>query len=157
MTPPAQPLDFQTTRRVEFRDTDAAGIMHFSAFFLFMEEVEHEFLRSIGLSVILDEPQDASQSGHERQFITWPRVHCECDYFSPIRFEQIVDLRLRIVRLGDKSVTYRVDFSRAGQKIASGKVTAVCCRIRGAQAPHSIRIPDDIRSRMAPYVDPDAA
>ena len=37
---------FRTTRRVEFRDTDAAGIVHFSAFFFYMESVEHEFLRS---------------------------------------------------------------------------------------------------------------
>lgn len=147
------PQDFTTTRRVEFRDTDAAGIMHFSAFFLFMEEAEHEFLRSLGLSVVMDEPQQ----GHEKQFITWPRVRCECEYFSPIRFEQVIDLRLRITRLGDKSVTYRIDFSRAGQKIASGRMTAVCCRIRGGQAPHSIRIPDDLRARLAPFVDADAA
>ena len=30
------PKEFTTTRRVEFRDTDAAGIMHFSVFFLYM-------------------------------------------------------------------------------------------------------------------------
>ena len=33
---------FRTTRRVEFRDTDMAGIMHFSAFFTVLESVEHE-------------------------------------------------------------------------------------------------------------------
>ncbi len=42
---------YRTTRRVEFRDTDAAGIVHFSAFFFYMESVEHEFLRQLGLSV----------------------------------------------------------------------------------------------------------
>ena len=41
----------ESTRRVEFADTDAAGIAHFSAFFAWMEETEHEFLRSRGLSV----------------------------------------------------------------------------------------------------------
>ena len=39
------PEPYRTTRRVEFRDTDAAGIVHFSAFFFYMESVEHEFLR----------------------------------------------------------------------------------------------------------------
>src|SRR3984893_8862096 len=46
---------YRTTRRVEFRDTDAAGIAHFSAFFFYMESVEHEFLRSLGLSVVSED------------------------------------------------------------------------------------------------------
>ncbi len=47
-------MPFRTTRRVEFRDTDMAGIMHFSAFFTTLESVEHEFLRSLGLSVVME-------------------------------------------------------------------------------------------------------
>ena len=42
---------FTTTRRVEFGDTDMAGIMHFANFFRFMEAAEPDFLRSLGLSV----------------------------------------------------------------------------------------------------------
>ncbi len=45
---------FRTTRRVEFADTDMAGIVHFANFFRFMEAAEHEFLRSRGLSVAMD-------------------------------------------------------------------------------------------------------
>ena len=71
---------FVTTRRVEFSDTDAAGIMHFAAFFRLMEQAEHELLRSVGLSV----HDVASQ-------ISWPRVSAKCDYQSAARFE---DLRL---------------------------------------------------------------
>ena len=56
---------YKTTRRVEFRDTDAAGIMHFSAFFTRMEEAEHELIRHIGLSVF-----DRDEEGT----ISWPRV-----------------------------------------------------------------------------------
>ena len=47
---------FVTSRRVEFSDTDAAGIMHFVAFFRMMEQAEHELLRSVGLSVVMHEP-----------------------------------------------------------------------------------------------------
>lgn len=42
---------FRYERRVEFRDTDAAGMMHFSTYFTRMEEAEHAFLRSLGTSV----------------------------------------------------------------------------------------------------------
>lgn len=47
------PHDFKATRRVEFSDTDMAGIVHFSAFFRYFETVEHSFIRSLGFSVIL--------------------------------------------------------------------------------------------------------
>ena len=45
------PTPFHTSRFVEFADTDMAGIMHFSAFFRYMEAAEHELLRSLGFSV----------------------------------------------------------------------------------------------------------
>jgi acyl-CoA thioester hydrolase len=142
------PQVFRTSRRVEFRDTDAAGIMHFSVFFLFMEEAEHEFLRSVGLSVVLEE----TAGGDVRQILTWPRVHCECDYVSPLKFEEIVEIGVSITRLGEKSVSYRFDFEREGKKIATGQVTAVCCRIRGTGHPKSTEIPDEIRAKLAPFV-----
>ena len=37
---------FRTTRRVEFGDTDMAGMVHFANFFRFMEAAEVEFLRA---------------------------------------------------------------------------------------------------------------
>ena len=42
---------FVTTRRVEFADTDMAGIIHFANYYRYMEEAEHTFIRSLGLSV----------------------------------------------------------------------------------------------------------
>ena len=69
---------FTTRRRVEFRDTDAAGIVHFSAFFFWMESAEHELLRSIGLHVF-----EGQADGSE---YSWPRVSVACDYTSAVRF-----------------------------------------------------------------------
>ena len=45
------PYEFHSRQRVEFADTDMAGIVHFANFFRYMERAEHEFLRSLGLSV----------------------------------------------------------------------------------------------------------
>ncbi len=88
---------FRTTRRVEFRDTDMAGIMHFSAFFTTLESVEHEFLRSLGLSVVMED--DSGPLG-------WPRVSASCDFQGAVKFEDVLDIELSIARLGEKSVTY---------------------------------------------------
>ena len=43
--------EIKVVRRVEFCDTDMAGIVHYSNFFRYMEVAEHEFFRSLGFSV----------------------------------------------------------------------------------------------------------
>ena len=68
---------FKTQRRVEFRDTDTAGIVHFSNFFAYMEQAEHAMLRSIGLGVFCEV---------ERQKIRWPRVNAQVNYRNAIKF-----------------------------------------------------------------------
>ena len=45
------PHEFKTTRRIEFAETDLAGIVHFSNFFRMMEAAEHAFFRSLGFSI----------------------------------------------------------------------------------------------------------
>ena len=128
----AAPLRFQTQRRVEFRDTDAAGIVHFSAFFVYMEQAEHEMLRSLGLSVV---------SRDDEGEISWPRISATCDFRNPARFEDLLDIEVTVERLGSKSVVYAFRFTRGGVEIATGSMTAVCCRIRPGHAPQSIAIP----------------
>lgn len=116
-------MGFQTRRRVEFRDTDAAGIVHFSAFFPWMESAEHEMLRSVGIPILPD-------SGGE-DAVTWPRVSVQCDYQSALRFEDWVDLDVSVSRIGRSSVEYRIRFSKSpdGPPVATGRVVTVCCRL----------------------------
>jgi acyl-CoA thioester hydrolase len=142
---------YRTTRRVEFRDTDAAGIAHFSAFFFYMESVEHEFLRSLGLSV-LGEDETGGSTGLTGAPVSWPRVSASCDYQSAVRFEDVLDVSLRISRLGAKSVTYEFEFACAGRPVANGRTVAVCCRFPAGGAPESIPIPLAIAARLGAFV-----
>ena len=131
-------LTFETTRRDEFAETDLAGVMHFSNYFRWMEAAEHEMFRSIGVSVV--------QPDGDRT-ISWPRIKVSCEYRGPIRFEDDVVLRLTITRMGSKSISYDAAFERAGQRVADGVVTMVCCEMRDGHF-RSIDIPDDIRRRF---------
>ena len=45
------PYEFKAVRRVEFSETDMAGIVHFSNFFRMMEATEHAFFRSLGFTI----------------------------------------------------------------------------------------------------------
>jgi YbgC/YbaW family acyl-CoA thioester hydrolase len=133
------PQEFSITHQVQFSETDMAGIMHFSNYFRLMEEVEHAFFRSLGLSVMMQ---------HEGMHIGWPRVAANCEYFLPCRFEDEVRLKLRVTRLGEKSFTYEVDFMLAGRRIALGKITSVCCLVE-AGGMRSIPIPQALREKLA--------
>ncbi len=111
--------EFSIRRRVEFAETDMAGIMHFSNFFRFMESAEASFYRSLGFSVVMID------SG-----IGWPRVHAECDYARPLRFEEEVEVRLLVSERRNRSATYLFKFIKQedGQSIvaARGKFVVVC-------------------------------
>jgi acyl-CoA thioester hydrolase len=130
---------FHVQRRVEFSETDAAGIAHFSAFFLYMEQAEHAFLRHAGLSVFLHDPDGT---------ITWPRVNAQCDFVDAVRFEDVLDVEVTIKRLGQKSVTYGFDFAANGRRTATGQMTSVCCRVVPNQPPRSMAIPDWIAEKL---------
>jgi 4-hydroxybenzoyl-CoA thioesterase/acyl-CoA thioester hydrolase len=137
------PTPFITRRRVEFRDADAAGIAHFSVYFNYMEEAEHEFLRSLGTSVIFDGPDGQ---------ISWPRVAVACEYRGALHFEDEFEIQVRIERLGEKSVTYNFEFAMGSKELARGKITAVCCRLEAGQPPKSIPIPAEIAAKLRSFV-----
>lgn len=137
-------MAFRTERRIEFRDTDAAGIVHFSVFFQLMESAEHEMLRSLGLSVL---PQ--SDQGPECG-VTWPRVSASCDYTAVARFEDLLTIAIRVARLGNSSVQYAFEFSCGESRIATGSMTAVCCRLKADGLEKAI-IPDSVRQKLAQH------
>jgi acyl-CoA thioester hydrolase len=133
------PTEFSILRRVQFSETDMAGIMHFANYFRMMEEVEHAFFRSVGLSVMMQ---------HEGMHVGWPRVSAACDYFGPVRFEDELELKLRVIRVGEKSLNFEVDFLLAGKRVALGKITSVCCTLEGTGM-RSIPIPPALREKLA--------
>lgn len=136
---------FQLRRRVEFRDTDAAGIVHFSNFFVYMEQTEHAFLRSLGLGVIFE---------IDGQKISWPRVNATCDYRRAIRFEDEIDIQLVVLRIGAKSVAYGFRFFLDEAIVAEGSMTTVCCVIDHGQPPKSVVIPDVFSEALKAFFDP---
>ncbi len=137
---------FRVQRRVEFCETDAAGIAHFSAFILYMEQAEHAFLRHLGTSVLHADP---GTDGHP---VSWPRVRVECDYKGAAKFEEVLDIIVSISRLGEKSITYRFQMERDGQVLAIGSITAVCCEIR-PEGIRGIAIPDSLRKKFESFLE----
>lgn len=140
------PYEFYTKRRIEFADTDMAGIVHFARFFIFMETAEHEFLRSLGTSVAtkLDNMQ-----------VGWPRLAASCEYLSPAKFEDVLDIRITVVRKGNKSMTYQFEFRCGERLIARGQMSSACCLVGAEGKLKAIPIPDFLATQLqeAPNVE----
>ena len=143
-------MAFTTERRIEFRDTDAAGIVHFSVFFPLMESAEHEMLRSLGLSVLPQGHGDGPDANDIADSVTWPRVAASCNYLQTVRFEDMLSITVTVVKIGTSSVQYHFDFACQGAKIATGSMTAVCCRLY-AGVLEKAEIPDSIRQLLAQH------
>ena len=131
--------EYRTKRKIEFVDTDMAGIVHFTRFFVFMETAEHEFLRSLGTSVATE------WNGNK---IGWPRLAASCEYLNPLRFEDEVEIHLRVTKKGTKSLTYQFHFTHQGKDIAHGQITTVCCITNPDKKLRAIPIPDFIADQI---------
>ena len=103
---------FTCIERVQFSDTDMAGIVHFSNFFRYMERVEHAFFRSLGFSIV-DKPVE----GEER--VGWPRVHASCDYMAPLRVEEEFECELLVEEVRSKVIRHFIRFWKLDGTLAA--------------------------------------
>jgi len=137
------PYEFCVTRRVEFSETDMAGIMHFSNFFRLMESAEHAFFRSLGFSVA------PGGAGPE---VGWPRVHAECHYHQPLRFEDLVEIHLLVAAKKSKAITYQFRFRKLNveppEEVARGSVTIVCVTHRPEGRMRARAIPRELGEKI---------
>jgi len=133
------------TERVQFADTDMAGIVHFSNFFRYMERVEHDFFRALEMSIWDTRPTIPTD---ER--VGWPRVHASCDYRAPLRFEEEFEMELLVEEVRTKTIRYLIRFWGPGRELcAEGHLVAACVRKdMETGRMKAVAIPERIRSRI---------
>jgi acyl-CoA thioester hydrolase len=137
-------FEFKLIRRVEFAETDMAGIVHFANFFRYMENAEHAFYRSFGASVIMDQFDPP---------IGFPRVHAECDYKRPIRFEDNLEIHLLVREKRAKVLSYLFKFRKLNEggpseEIARGILTVVCVATSPDGRMMAVPIPAEISDQI---------
>ncbi len=137
------PEPFRTSRLVEFHDTDMAGIMHFASFFQYMESAEHELIRTAGFSV------HGKVDGH---LLSFPRVAASCEFLSPARSEDLLDIAVSLTHIGNKSLQYQMEFRIGDRQVATGKITSVCCRVDPGQPMVSVPLPGEIKEKLGQYL-----
>lgn len=141
------PYEFKAVRRVEFSETDLAGIVHYSNFFRYMETAEHGFYRSLGFSVTLS---------HFDPPLGFPRVHAACDYKMPLRFEDLVEIHILVKEKRSRVLTYFFRFSKilpegSGSPpllVATGLLTVVCVAHSAAGKMEAVAIPAELADKI---------
>ena len=131
---------FHTTRRVEFCDTDLAGIVHFANYYRYMEQAEHAFFRALGLK-ITGVLADGTHYG-------WPRVSASCSFKSPARYDELLEIQITIVRHSQRSLTASYEFFREGTHLASGEMKTVFCVVRPNEPLQSVDMPAEILGKL---------
>ena len=116
--------------RVAWVDTDAGGRIHFTNAFRWAEVAETSLMRRLGL---LQEWGD------------YPRRHAEAEFHRVLRFEDEIDVRLRVERVGRTSITYVWTIETGGTLCVSGRHTVVNVNRNGRPEPLS----DSVRRALS--------
>jgi YbgC/YbaW family acyl-CoA thioester hydrolase len=131
---------FTWKHRVQFAETDTAGIVHFSNYYRFMEETEREFFRTLGLSIMAPQPDGT--------VIGWPRVRASCSFESPAHYDDLLEIDVDITRRGVKSLSMSFHFRRGETTVARGDLKTVCCRSVTLGKLESIEIPEEWAAKL---------
>jgi YbgC/YbaW family acyl-CoA thioester hydrolase len=129
--------EFHYHRRVQFAETDMAGIVHFSSYFRYMEEAEHALWRAAGLSIA---PREAT--------LGWPRVAAAFDYKSPLRFEEECCVAVRISAVSKRTIQYGFTVRRGETVIGHGRLIAACVTKRLDGSIESVALPEGLVERL---------
>ncbi len=134
-------FEFRYRRMVQWVDTDAAGIIHFSNYFRYMEEAELAFYRQLGLTVF-----DRSKP----HSVMCPRVSAQCDFRKTVTYGDELDIHLWVAKMGRSSIGYEFSFRHNGDEAARGRVTIACVTRDASGELASAPIPEEFRSALEP-------
>lgn len=129
---------------VRWEDIDAAGIINYQAYLRFFALAEAEMLREAGLNY---------RFLFEALGIWLPRVRVDCQFYRPVKLDELLVVEAYSSRIGTKSLHLDFEARRRGdpELVASGKYILVCVRqIDFVPVP----VPEEIRNRIARFHEP---
>jgi acyl-CoA thioesterase FadM len=119
------------TRRIEWMDTDAAGIYHWTSVFRLAEAAEAEMHTRLGIA--------------DRTFGATPRMAINAEFVRPLRFNDEVQVQLAVEDVGRTSLRYWLTIEGPEGEAALGSIT-VCLVDRETWRPTPW--PDDVRHAL---------
>ncbi len=125
---------FTARTRVGFSDTDAQGIVYYGRYNPYFDLARVEYLRSVGLLRYESAGEFVMRAN-------------DVEYFAPARFDDELEIHVRVARVGRTSITYEF----AAHKLPEGTlmVTAHQTLVYVDLAQRvALPIPDDYKARL---------
>ncbi len=88
------PFKYSALDRVGFSDTDAQGIVYYGRYLPYFDLARVEYHRHLGMEYA---------GPREREFVMRA---CTIEYLAPARFDDLIEVFVRVSRIGRTSVTY---------------------------------------------------
>jgi acyl-CoA thioesterase FadM len=126
------PASVVLRRRIEWMDTDAAGIYHWTTVFRLAEAAEAALHTALGIA--------------DFTFGATPRVAVQASFARPLRFNDPVEVALTVTRLGRTSVEYALAVTGEHGPAAEGSVKS--CLI-DRETGRAIPWPDEVRGKLS--------
>ena len=96
---------FQTPVRVRWMECDAQGIVFFGAYMNYLEVGLSEYFRNLGFSIYR-----IAENG----FFDTAAVKLTVEYKAPARVDDLLDLCLRVSRVGNTSINFNLEIYLGG-------------------------------------------
>ena len=130
---------------VRWEDIDAAGIINYQAYLRFFGLAEAELLRSAGLNY---------RFLFEALGIWLPRVRVECDFYFPVKLDELLSVEAYFSRIGRTSVHLNFEVRRKSDPsivVARGLYVLVCVLQKDFRpAP----LPAEFREKISRFLEP---
>lgn len=97
--------------RVRWAECDGQGIVFNVNYFLYFDVAMTEYMRALGY-----------EGAMTMEFFT---VHAEADFRGSAKFDDMIDVGVRCVRLGEKSMTLALAVFRGDELLTEGSLTYV--------------------------------
>jgi YbgC/YbaW family acyl-CoA thioester hydrolase len=133
------PFRYSALTRVWFSDTDAQGVVYYGRYLPYFDHARTEYHRHLGLTMDSTEGEFAMRAS-------------AVEYHAPARFDDLLEVFVRLQRLGTTSVTYEHAVYRLEDDLLMCTATQTLVfvdRERRAKAP----IPQAYRDAVAGFED----
>lgn len=120
--------------RVQYEDTDMAGIVYHANYLRFIERARSDWVRNLG----------NDQNAMRDAGFVWVVRKIEADYLATAKFEDILDVETDLVSVSGVRLTMVQTVKRSGIEIFRASVMVVCM----SQAGKPVRLPAEIRALM---------
>jgi acyl-CoA thioester hydrolase len=133
------PFHYAALARVWFADTDAQGVVYYGRYMPYFDLSRTEYHRHLG-RVQLDNVDFAMRA-------------VSVDYLAPARFDDLLEIFVRVERIGTTSITYdhaayRIDEDGDDTLMATATATLVCIALDERRA---VPVPEEFREKVMEF------